>query len=107
MDWLIPDVLKCVRLKRTLPSCLAHRQGDPCGTGVEKDCTLVVSTNTVRPREEVVRGRVLVSVHWNGFAGVDLSFQYADMFVLHQELVMIGCGDQGVEFWWPFGGHGR
>ena len=83
MDWLIPDVLKCVRLKRTLPSCLAHRQGDPCGTGVKKDCTLVVSTNTVRPREEVVRGRVLVSVHWNGFAGVDLSFQYADMFVLH------------------------
>jgi hypothetical protein len=29
------------------------------------------------------------------------------MFVLHQKLVMIGCGDQGVEFWWPFGGHGR
>ena len=107
MNGLIPNIFECVGGKRSLPGCLAHRKGDSCSTGVEKDCALVVSPNTVRPREEVVRRRVLVSVHRNRLAGTDLGFQNADMLVLHQKLVMIRCGDQRVEFRWPFGRHGR
>ena len=90
-------VLKGVRRERRKPVGKSHL-GWRRVAAVEDDETVFVAADAVAPTEHVNSSRPAMSVQGSGLAGMDNRVEHANAVVLEEELVVFGCGGQGIEF---------
>ena len=70
-------------------------------TAIEFDVSVGVASNHVGAAEDVLHAGPAMGVNGDECAGRDEDVEHADMFVLENESMEVGRGDQGVEMGGP------
>ncbi len=68
---------------------------------VEGDGTASAATDEIAYAQGIKRGGPAVSVQGSALAGLDDGIEDAHAVVLEEELVVLGCGGEGIEFGGP------
>jgi hypothetical protein len=93
----LADVFQRVRGQGRSPEGASESGFRREAAAVQEHRPVTITADEVAPTEQVIRVRPLVCVQRDGLAGADKRVEHANRLIFEEQLVILGCGRQGVQ----------